>query len=87
MAARTSKPAPETSGEEPQEQPDPALGQGVAEVHATVNEAVERGLQGSEVDPTPNEHYTMAGVIAGLPVPETDDDAAHEARQAGGGFR
>ena len=33
------------------------------------------GLIGYEIDPTPNEHYTLAGVVAGLPTPETDKNA------------
>lgn len=42
----------------------------------TLEDAVEAGLLGVEVDPTPNEHYTVAGVVAGKPTPETDPDAA-----------
>lgn len=34
------------------------------------------GLLGVEVDPTPDSHYTVAGVLAGKPVPESDPDAA-----------
>jgi hypothetical protein len=38
------------------------------------------GFFGVEVDPTPNEHYTVAGVLAGKPTPETDAElAAHVA--------
>ena len=47
-----------------------------AKVTTTLEEAHEAGLLGVEVDPTPNEHYTVAGVIAGKPTPETDADAA-----------
>jgi hypothetical protein len=42
---------------------------------------VERGLHGLEVDPTPNEHYTVAGVTSGKPTPETDAKAAEAARK------
>lgn len=45
----------------------------------TYADAVEAGLLGVEVDPTPNEHYTVGGVIAGKPTPETDADAASQA--------
>lgn len=32
----------------------------------------ERGLRGTEVDNTPNENYTVAGVTSGKPTPESD---------------
>ncbi|AYN57275.1 hypothetical protein PBI_BRIDGETTE_8 [Arthrobacter phage Bridgette] len=31
----------------------------------------EQGFLGEEVDKTPNENYTIAGVTAGKPTPET----------------
>lgn len=40
----------------------------------------DRGLHGVEVDPTPNEHYTVGGVIAGKPTPETDPEHAAKVR-------
>lgn len=51
------------------------------EVQKAVDKAEERGLLGVEVDPTPNENYTVAGVLAGAPTPETDPDHAREVRQ------
>lgn len=42
----------------------------------------EPGLRGDEVDQTPNDNYTVAGVTAGKPTPETDDKAAADARRA-----
>lgn len=47
-----------------------------------VQDAVEqeRGFRGAEVDPTPNENYTVRGVSAGKPTPETDEKAAESAR-------
>ena len=33
-------------------------------------------------DPTPNENYTVAGVTAGAPTPETDKAAEQAAREA-----
>jgi hypothetical protein len=51
------------------------------EVQKAVDKAEERGLRGVEVDPTPNENYTVAGVLAGAPTPETDPDHAREVRQ------
>ena len=51
------------------------------EVQKVVDEAEDRGFLGVPVDPTPKEHYTVAGVIAGKPTPETDPDHAREVRQ------
>jgi hypothetical protein len=42
----------------------------------------EAGLRGVEVDSTPNEHYTVAGVLAGKPVPEASEDPAAARREA-----
>lgn len=44
----------------------------------------EQGFRGFGVDPTPNENYTVEGVLAGKPTPETHIDAAIEARKATG---
>lgn len=44
--------------------------------------ANERGYIGQKVDPTPNENYTVAGVTAGKPTPETDEALAAEAHEA-----
>jgi hypothetical protein len=51
------------------------------EVQKVVDEAEERGYLGVPVDPTPKDHYTVAGVIAGKPTPETDATHAREVRQ------
>lgn len=40
----------------------------------------EQGFRGVETDPTPNENYTVAGVTAGKPTPETDRAHAREVR-------
>jgi hypothetical protein len=53
-----------------------------ADVQKQVDEDEARGFRGIEVDPTPNENYTIAGVTSGAPTPETDDDAAETARKA-----
>ena len=42
----------------------------------------EQGFRGVEVDPTPNEHYTVAGVTSDKPTPETDEKQAEKARDA-----
>lgn len=59
---------------------------GVAEaIQKATDKAEERGLLGIEVDPTPNSAYTVAGVLAGEPTPETDEEAAKAARKASRG--
>lgn len=44
-----------------------------------VDQAQEQGFVGVKVDPTPDEHYTVAGVTSGKPTPETDAEANAEA--------
>jgi hypothetical protein len=57
-------------------------GDGVGEVDEKVNpaqdappgdgrQAEDKGYYGVEADPTPDHHYTVAGVLAGKPTPET----------------
>lgn len=57
---------------------------GAAEVQAKVDEENEAGFRGTAVDPTPRDNYTLRGVGAGKPTPETDDEAAKAAREASG---
>lgn len=52
---------------------------GAAEVDKQVNEDAEKGYHGVRTDPTPLEHYTVPGVVAGKPTPETDAKAAADA--------
>jgi hypothetical protein len=48
-----------------------------AQVENIVQKETDQGFRGGEeVDTTPNENYTVAGVTAGKPTPETDEDAA-----------
>lgn len=47
-----------------------------------IDRETEQGFRGVEVDPTPNENYTLAGVTKGAPTPETDPEAAEAARKA-----
>lgn len=49
---------------------------------AKLAEEQDAGGVGDFVDPTPNENYTVAGVTAGKPTPETDAKAAEKARAA-----
>lgn len=52
-----------------------------AEVQKAVDAAEDKGYIGVPVDPTPKENYTVGGVLAGKPTPETDGDHAREVRQ------
>lgn len=56
-------------------------------VQDAVDEETERGLNGLEIDPTPNENYTVAGVTSGKPTPETDEKAAAKASEAASAAR
>lgn len=42
----------------------------------------ESSLHGTQTDPTPNSHYSVAGVTAGKPTPETDLAHAEAVRKA-----
>lgn len=57
---------------------------GEAEVQAKVDAENEQGFRGTAVDPTPRENYTLRGVVASKPTPETDAQAAAEAREVSG---
>lgn len=45
---------------------------GQDEVQRRFDEAAEKGYFGVTPDETPNENYTLGGVIAGKPTPETE---------------
>lgn len=51
------------------------------EVQKAVDAAEDKGYLGVEVDPTPDAHYTVAGVLAGKPTPETDAGHGRDVRQ------
>lgn len=72
----------EAEAREPKKLPMDPLGVVVQEA---MNEATAKGFFGTEVDPTPNSAYTLAGVLAGEPTPETDKDTAKAARAASHG--
>lgn len=55
---------------------------GAAEVAEKLGDEQEQGFRGVAVDPTPNHAYTVAGVTAGEPTPETDPALAKGAREA-----
>jgi hypothetical protein len=42
------------------------------DVQKAVDKETEQGFRGVEVDQTPNENYTIAGVTSGKPTPETE---------------
>jgi hypothetical protein len=48
---------------------------GREQVQSKMDEITAQGFRGVKVDPTPNENYTVAGVTAGAPTPETDVEA------------
>ena len=57
---------------------------GSSQVQEAVDQENEQGFRGVEVDPTPNENYTVSGVVEGAPTPETDSETAKTAREAAG---
>ena len=74
-------PLPEPTPDGSEQPPAPALEtapavSGSEQVQATVDAENEAGYQGDRLDPTPLLHYTLPGVLAGLPTPETDADQA-----------
>lgn len=75
--SRTSETAAEAK--DSAEQADSAVSE---QVNEAVKVETDQGFRGVEVDPTPNENYTLAGQNAGAPVPETDEEAAEAARLA-----
>jgi hypothetical protein len=52
------------------------------DVQKRFDEANEKGFFGVTTDPTPDEHYTLDGVAAGKPTPETDRESAKKAAKA-----
>lgn len=57
---------------------------GAEQVQDKVDKETQQGFSGVEIDPTPNENYSVAGVTKGAPTPETDAKAAAEARDVTG---
>jgi hypothetical protein len=54
--------------------------EGNAQVQQQVDAIEEKGYLGYSPDPTPRDHYTVKGVGAGKPTPETDEKAAAKAQ-------
>ena len=55
---------------------------GIRELQQQFDKETAQGFAGVEVDPTPNENYTLKGVASGAPTPETDAEARKTARAA-----
>jgi len=60
---------------------------GASQVQANFDKETDQGFRGVDVDPTPNENYTVGGVTDGKPTPETNADAAKTARDVTGGSK
>lgn len=84
MAISTKNEHPENSPEGQKAKADAVQADAsvAAGPQAVIDRETAQGFRGVEVDPTPNENYTLAGVTSGKPTPETDEDAAEEARKA-----
>jgi hypothetical protein len=61
--------------------PEGVAEKGNAEVQKATDEAEAQGYRGVSPDPTPRENYTVAGVTAGKPTPETDEKLAEKAHE------
>ncbi len=54
------------------------------EIQKKAEVETSQGFRGVEVDTTPNENYTVAGVVKGAPTPETDAKQAAKVREETG---
>jgi hypothetical protein len=70
--------------DQPQDKQEQLAEESNAQVQERVDQETEQGFRGVEVDQTPNENYTVAGVTAGLPVPEAAE-VPREARRLAAG--
>ncbi|MFI6228887.1 hypothetical protein ACIBCR_16410 [Micromonospora echinospora] len=82
MATRKDHPETSTEGRQAKTKAENADRKTADQVQKVVDRETEQGFRGIEVDPTPNENYTVAGVTSGAPTPETDDKQAQAARDA-----
>jgi hypothetical protein len=62
--------------------PEKAADKAAEQVQERVDQAVDQGFTGTETDTTPNENYTVEGVVAGKPVPEAAADPVAARREA-----
>jgi hypothetical protein len=73
------------ANEKPQVSKDNApkdVAEAADEVQKVVDQETEQGFRGVEVDMTPNENYTVEGVLAGKDVPEAHADKVAASREA-----
>jgi hypothetical protein len=68
--AKKTTAAPAAAEQTTESKPNKGDDLGQAEVQAKFDEANAQGYWGSVPDETPNENYTLAGVIANKPTPE-----------------
>lgn len=78
MARNDGKDEKQGGGDQRPDELDSGDAKALDAVQTAVDEETEQGYRGSTPDPTPNENYTVAGVVAGAPTPETDPDLASE---------
>ena len=79
-----SKDKKSDSTSETTRQADTAKPSSLTEIDQRINKENAQGFRGVEVDSTPNENYTVAGVTSGAPTPETDVESAKQVRQETG---
>lgn len=82
MATRKEHPEASAEGRKAKADAEKADAKVADQIQKVVDRESEQGFRGIEVDPTPNENYTVAGVTSGAPTPETDDQQARKARDA-----
>jgi hypothetical protein len=51
---------------------------GMDQAQAKMDEEQGQGFRGAKADPTPDEHYTVQGVVENKPTPETDPALAQQ---------
>lgn len=61
-----------------------AKGTPLTAIGERIEQEQAQGFRGTEVDPTPNENYSVAGVTSGAPTPETDAGLARDIRREQG---
>lgn len=78
--ARKDHPETSDAGKQAKADAEAAAADLTAPAREEIAKETEQGFRGVEVDPTPNEHYTVGGVVAGKPTPETDAGSAAKAK-------
>jgi hypothetical protein len=79
-AARRTHPESSDEGKQAKADAEAAAKDLTAPADEAIAKETEQGFRGIEVDVTPNENYTVGGVVEGKPTPETDADAAAKAK-------